>query len=495
MPRRSEVGHPPKRRGPAFGKILCEHNRGARRADKISANKTVAGFAQNRSGATAMIFAIALPIMATLVGGSIDYASIASQQADLQSIADASALAVTRQMTMQTLSDQQIQAVAYNFALANAETGTISGLQLQANRLQDGEGAHVEVSAKAYAPLGLLTNFADIAVVKARATARIGNTQNKLCLLSVHETMGTTRGEFKSRKFVSPHKTGIILDVESRITAPGCVIHTNFKNSEAFVIEKNALVTANLLCAVGGITNNGGSVNSKFLSDCPKVENPMESRAFPIFSSGWEGGERDCDESKYKNIVLTSGSHTLNPGNYCGDILISGTARVKLQPGAYALQGVLRVEGDAELVGERVGLYLWGGAGSTSRPASFHFTDNAFIDLSAPETGPMAGVLIWEGVNNAIADMKKSGGDHNFHRISSARAKRLNGTIYLPGGRLLINAPVTIAEESDFTVLLVSRLDLQRGPNLVLNSDYARSRVPVPKGLGPIGAKHIRLEN
>lgn len=413
----------------------------------------------------------------------------------MQNIADTSTIAVTRQMTMQALSDQQIQAVAYNFALANAQTGTVKGLQLKAKRLEDGEGAYVEVSATAYTPLGLLSNFADLSTVKADATARIGNTQNKLCLLSVHETMGTTRGEFKSRKFVSPHKTGIVLDVASRISAPGCVIHTNFKDAEAFVIEKNAVVTANLLCAVGGITNNGGSVNSRYLSDCPKVENPMESRAFPIFSGGWHGDDRECDESSYKNIVFTGGNHTLSPGNYCGDILISGTAKVKLQPGAYAIQGVLRVEDNAEFVGERVGFYLWGGSGTTSRPASFHFTDNALIDLSAPETGPMAGVLIWEGVNNAIADMKKSGVDNNFHRISSTRAKRLTGTIYLPGGRLLINAPVTIAEDSDFTVLLVSRLDLQKGPNLVLNSDYASSRVPVPKGLGPIGAKQVHLED
>ncbi len=68
-----------------------------------------------------------------------------------------------------------------------------------------------------------------------------------------------------------------------------------------------------------------------------------------------------------------------------------------------------------------------------------------------------------------------------------------NGTIYLPGGRLLIDAPVKVAEESDYTVMVVNRLDLAFGPTLVLNSNYARSRVPVPEGYGPIGARNVQL--
>ena len=107
----------------------------------------------------------------------------------------------------------------------------------------------------------------------------------------------------------------------------------------------------------------------------------------------------------------------------------------------------------------------------------------------------MAGFLIWENINGATRDQKNDTKEgYNYHQINTSRARRLNGTIYLPGGRLLIDAPVRVAEESDYTVLLVNRLDLRDGPNLVLNANYVKSRVPVPQGLGPLGAKNVRLE-
>jgi hypothetical protein len=121
----------------------------------------------------------------------------------------------------------------------------------------------------------------------------------------------------------------------------------------------------------------------------------------------------------------------------------------------------------------------------------------------------MAGLLIWEGVMGANRDgvvamneLRAQGvrwrdipstATTNYHLITSTRAKKLNGTIYLPLGHLLIASPVTVAEESDYTVIVVNRLDLASGPNLVLNSNYARSRVPIPSGLGPLGAQNVQL--
>ena len=154
----------------------------------------------------------------------------------------------------------------------------------------------------------------------------------------------------------------------------------------------------------------------------------------------------------------------------------------------------MTARGNAELTGQGVGIYLWGGNSSRLQPAGFSFLENALIDLSAPETGAMAGILIWEGINGAAFDQANGRKGGNYHQINTMRAKRLTGTLYLPGGRLLIDAPGKVAEESDYTVLLVNRLDLADGPNLVLNSNYAKSRVPVPTGLGPLGAKNVRLD-
>jgi len=75
------------------------------------------------------------------------------------------------------------------------------------------------------------------------------------------------------------------------------------------------------------------------------------------------------------------------------------------------------------------------------------------------------------------------------HLILSDNAHSLLGTIYMPKARLIIDADRPIADKSAYTVLVVEQLSLYSGPDLILNSDYTATDVPVPMGLGPYGAK------
>ena len=59
--------------------------------------------------------------------------------------------------------------------------------------------------------------------------------------------------------------------------------------------------------------------------------------------------------------------------------------------------------------------------------------------------------------------------------------------MYLPNGILIIKADNDIADQSAYTAIVVRRLRLLSGPNLVLNTDYDETTVPVPQGLGPAG--------
>ena len=74
------------------------------------------------------------------------------------------------------------------------------------------------------------------------------------------------------------------------------------------------------------------------------------------------------------------------------------------------------------------------------------------------------------------------------------RAKVLTGVIYVKRGILTIDSNMPVADQSPFTILVVDRLDLYDGPNLVLNSNYQNSPVPVPPGLGPTGNQKVHLE-
>jgi hypothetical protein len=70
------------------------------------------------------------------------------------------------------------------------------------------------------------------------------------------------------------------------------------------------------------------------------------------------------------------------------------------------------------------------------------------------------------------------------YQISSNNAQQFLGTFYLPAGRLIIDAARPVAAQSAYTVVVTRQIDIKDGPNLVLNSDYASTDVPVPEGVG-----------
>ena len=86
----------------------------------------------------------------------------------------------------------------------------------------------------------------------------------------------------------------------------------------------------------------------------------------------------------------------------------------------------------------------------------------------------MAGLLVFE--DRSLPVKLK-------HRISSNDARKLIGTIYLPAGDLVVDATNPVADQSAYTAIIAQHIELNKGPNLVLNSDYDQTNVPVPAGL------------
>ena len=437
---------------------------------------------RRNSGSAAVNFALALPAMLGVLGGAVDYTSLTQQRTAIQNLTDSTALSIARQMTMMKMSDAQLQSAAEIFVSANSASMGLGAVSVKTMANADRLGLNVVLRVGVKTPVGIVPALAGLTELDAKAEARVGQ-QSRLCLLSLSDTPSN---EYKGGMFVTQERTGIDIRAGARLKAPDCLIHTNIATPEAIKVAGGATVNAAILCAVGGVQNIGGTIDAATVDSCPKIRNPMDSRPYPNVG-------QNCDNKPYKDVILSSGTHVLPPGNYCGNIDISGDAKVRLSSGVFAIQGKLTVRGNAELTGTNVGLYLWGGKLSKNAFAKFAFLENALIDLSGPETGQMAGFVIWEGINGAAFDQGSGVANTNFHQISTTRARRLTGTIYLPGGRLLIDAPVKVAEESDYTVMVVNRLDLAFGPMLVLNSNYSKSRVPVPEGYGPIGAKNVRL--
>lgn len=433
--------------------------------------RLAARFRRAEHGATAIVFAIALPAVLGAFGGAADYAALSSTKGRATAATESAALAIGREMTLGTLSQARVQELAGAYVSANLGPEAAQLRSVSGQVLASGQQVRVGVTLGTSLPIGILSNVAGVDSVSASATVRVGQ-QSKLCLLAISEVKDRSGAV---TKLTNP--TGINLMTGSRLTANNCLVHSNVMTDRSVIFGPSSSFSGDVICARGNVQKMGATVNADVITNCPALANPLEARLFPA-------GIALC--TRIGDVTLSSGNHVLTPGSYCGNVRITGTAQVRLSPGIYVLRGTLIVDKNASFTGANVGLFFSG------LNSYFRFLDNSYIDITAPVSGEMAGMLIWEGVDMALLDSKSK--TANYHQINSNRAKRLTGTIYLPAGRLLVDAKDQVADASEFTVMVVNTLELGSGPNLVLNSNYAGTTVPVPSGLGPLGAKNVRLE-
>jgi hypothetical protein len=258
------------------------------------------------------------------------------------------------------------------------------------------------------------------------------------------------------------------------ITANGCTVQSNSTDRNGLHVEDNASVTADKVCSSGGYKGGNGAKFSRApITDCPKISDPLAAQAPPALPS--------CTVTTLKIDGKITPSMTLLPGVYCGGIKVTNNAKVTLLSGIYVIDnGPLVVDHGGSLAGTNVGFYF------TGDKAGLLFFENRSV--SAPIAPP-------DGVKSAPPPPPPPGSPPmRTYRIVSNNARTLLGTIYLPAGRLIIDADKPVADLSAYTVIVARQVELFDGPNLYLNTNYAGSDVPVPSGVGPIsGASGVAL--
>ena len=180
----------------------------------------------------------------------------------------------------------------------------------------------------------------------------------------------------------------------------------------------------------------------------------------------------------YTNLAISGGAATLTPGVYCGGLHISDGASITLLPGVYVIKdGSFIVDSAATVSGNGVGFYLTATAPvSWTKFPNLYFGTDTHISLSAAATGEMAGVLFFED-----RTLPKGA----LHAILSNDARNLLGTIYLSRGFLGVASSTPVADQSAYTIIVANALLLYGGPELVLNTNYSATAIPVPDGVGP----------
>jgi Flp pilus assembly protein TadG len=399
----------------------------------------LARFIQCSKGSIAVGIAVASPALLAVVGLAADYAVSTMKVTELQAAADAAAIAGASELAVSGSTERSIESVvqAYVTIQNNSGESHITSLA-KVNRKQ---GTVQVVVKESWTPVFAHFLNANVTPIRVNATATLmGN--GKICVLILNGAEANV----------------LHLDNDAKLTANGCGVYSNSNHAEGIRLDANTRITSALTCSVGGFRAKNDAVKPFPLTDCPPVADPLASRSPPSVGA--------CNFTKLK---ITGGNKTLAPGTYCGGLEITGSANVTFSSGVYVIKdGEFKVQDAARITGEHVTFYL------TGNSSTIVFANNAYVRLTGSKEGNMAGLLFFED-RAAILGRE--------HKINSPNVEELTGTLYLSRGALLVDPNDTVAEASAYTAIIAYELRLREGPELILNSNYGATDVPVPEGI------------
>ncbi len=416
-------------------------------------------YLRNRNGNIATSFAVAIPVFLAFSGGVIDYSVALKTRSTMQAAADAAALGAARELRMANPNAQIIADVARTLAVANL--GSLADAQVQAATDNNFTYVQVQIDKDIPSSFGPLSPFgASHVQVQARARLRAGTAT---CMLALDSSTSSTLG----------------LDAAS-LRAPECAVYSNAAVFDGLALTNGGKISARFICSAGGATGSSSGYTPTPRLDCPALKDPFASRAQPA-----------ADVCTTTNLIVSGGSRTLTPGVYCGGLKITTGAAVTLSPGVYVLKnGPLVVDKQSSLTADGAGFFL------TGANAVLAIDDTTTVNMKAPSSGPLAGMLFFEDRSVPVGQT---------HLFGSRNAPQLLGTFYLSRNKLVVGyAPTTpgtaiancnnipnfqgqcpplatsLATQSAWTIVVARQVAINGGVNLVLNSNYTGSAVQPP---------------
>jgi Flp pilus assembly protein TadG len=334
-------------------------------------------------GNVAIMFSLSLPL---LIGGlslGVESGYWYFRQASLQGAVDAAAYAAA--LEARAGSDSAtILAAAKKAASSNGyvvATGTISITGPYAS----GSGWAVKVVLQRAEKRYFSQIFYDKTITTAAKAIASYTTAANACVLALDKSASQA----------------VLFSGNSNLSLTGCNVMSNSIAADSVASQGSAAVTAPCIMAAGGTsltTNVTLTSCTSPMTQLPQAADPYKSVPPPTASG-------NCKNSN---------GNTLQPGNYCSGLNLSGT--VNLNPGVYYVSGDVKINANANIHGSGVTIYLAGSSSVT-------MNGNATVTLSAPTTGTYSGILFYGDPNGSSSVVEKFNG---------TAASLLTGAIYFP---------------------------------------------------------------
>ena len=393
------------------------------------------------SGATAVLAALTAPLLLAVAGLAAEGGMAYFKHAKLQSIADAAAMsAATAFQSGATVAQARLEAAAIVASLGyvdNDDAGisvTVNSPPASGPNTGNTQATEVLIALSQQPMLTRAFRSANY-TIGARSVSIMSSTTDPGCVMAL-----------------DPSGAGSLnLSGNPRVAANGCDVIVNSSSASALTGNGNGSLSAARLDIVGGVDLRGNvSVPSRRTLTAP-VADPYASLTVPP-----AGG---CNRTSPPSIT-----NPVPSGVYCGGLTLKNGTFVL--SGTYiVVGGDFDVSANANVTGTNVTIItVPDGPRAPSRP---QIAANASLRISAPTSGPYAGVAFFATGGSASApDSVTWNGTSNID---------ITGAIYMPHTNLTISGNVA-SQNAACTQILAWHISFQGNASIGANCSGTGTR-------------------
>lgn len=361
-------------------------------------SKVATGLVRDQSGATAVSFALLSTVALGFAGLAIDVGTAYQSRHFLQSAADSAAFsAATSILAAGGGAIEEATAVAHGYGVISGEDGTSLTInQPPTSGTYAGLPKAVEVIIQRPAKRFFSGLFASgESVVRARAVARV-NAGVDACVVSL---------------------SGNVSISSASVALQGCSLYSNSAAANAFDMSGTSSFEGSGVSVVGGSvvgSNSTITTETGVRTNQESIRDPYSDVAVPPYSG--------CT---YNSASLPSGTYGgsySSPVVFCNGLQLNSGVTVTFNPGIYIIdRGQFQVNGGATLRGTGVTIVLTSSTGSDYAIATIN--GQSTVELSAPTSGPTAGIVLYQ-------DRRAPSGFENI--LNGGAGQKIQGAIYFP---------------------------------------------------------------
>ncbi len=377
-----------------------------------------------------------LVILVAFLGLAIDTGYLQLVKTRMQTAADAAALGGVQELKMNGAAN--VAASARGDAALNGFADGQGGVTVTVNSPPSGgystaDSSGVEVLVAQQVPTFFMSLVGATSVsVKARAVAR--QASGTTCVHALDQSA--------SAAFSASGGANVQID---------CGVMVESSNSTAFQVSGGTTVRASSIWVNGGSSVTGGSTTTPTpLTGIARQGDPLAYVPAPPV-----GG---CD---FTNTSVGGGqTKTLPPGVYCNGISLGNGAHITFAPsGTYILKGGgLDIGGGVTVTGSGVTFYNTSGGGYAYAPIAFH--NGATVTLSAPTSGSLTGILMFQDRSVVSAAVNSFLGGTNIV---------LNGSLYFPTTPVSYSGGTSVA--GSYSIIVAKTVTFSGGCKM--HNDYS----------------------